>query len=195
MTIKTAGASLGEGAAEHREGNVQVFDRILDRIGEFLLICAAVLGLCLAFIVCTDVVGRYFFNSPLKGTPEMVSMSIVIIAYLQACYAIRSGGMIAVDALYVNYPTRLKSLVSMIGSILGIFLFGLICFGSYERAIDAWISGEYEGEGALRVPAWPAKFVLVVGTFLASLSYLTLALKQFSSLLRGTEPPINSVSH
>lgn len=174
---------------------METFDRILDRIGEGLLVCAAVLGFCLAFIVCTDVVGRYFFNSPLKGTPEMVSMAIVIIAYLQSSYAIRSGGMIAVDAFYVNYPTRLKSLVSMIGSILGVFLFALIFSGSVHGAIDAWVSGEYEGEGALRVPAWPAKFVLVLGTFLASLSYLTLALKQFSSLMRGTEPPINSVSH
>lgn len=171
------------------------FDKVLDRVGEGLLVCAALLGFCLAFVVCTDVGGRYFFNTPLKGTPELVSMAIVIIAYLQACYAIRSGGMIAVDAFYVSYPTRLKSLVSMIGSILGVCLFALICFGSVERAIDAWATGEYEGEGALRVPAWPAKFVLVLGTALASLSYLTLALKQLSSLVRGTEPPINSVSH
>ena len=174
---------------------MEALDRVLDRVGETLLVCAAVLGFVLAFIVCTDVIGRYFFNSPLKGTPELVSMAIVIIAYLQASYAIRSGGMIAVDAFYVSYPTRMKSLVSMIGSILGIFLFAMICYGAFHGAVDAWVSGEYEGEGALRVPAWPAKFVLVLGTFLASISYLTLALKQFSSLLRGTEPPINSVAH
>jgi TRAP-type C4-dicarboxylate transport system permease small subunit len=174
---------------------LETFDKILDRVGETLLVCAACLGFVLAFIVCTDVVGRYFFNSPLKGTPEMVSMSIVIIAYLQASYAIRSGGMIAVDAFYVSYPTRLKSLVSLIGSVLGVILFALICTGSFHGAVDAWVSGEYEGEGALRVPAWPAKFILVLGTFLASLAYLTLALKQLSSLIRGTEPPINSVSH
>ncbi len=172
-----------------------LFDRILDRVGEGLLVCAAVLGFCLSFVVCTDVVGRYFFNTPLKGTPELVSMAIVIIAYLQACYAIRSGGMIAVDAFYASYPTRMKSLVSLIGSILGMFLLALICSGSFHGAVDAWVSGEYEGEGALRVPAWPAKFVLVLGTALASLSYLTLALRQFLSLLRGTEPPINSIAH
>ena len=174
---------------------MQAFDRFLDRVGQTLLVIAAMLGFFLAFIVCTDVVGRYFFNTPLKGTPELVSMAIVIIAYLQACYAIRSGGMIAVDAFYVSYPNWLKSLVSLTGSVLGVFLFALICFGSTERAIDAWVSGEFEGEGALRVPAWPAKFALVLGAALASLSYLTLALKQFSSLMQGTEPPISSVAH
>ena len=173
---------------------MQAFDRFLDRVGEALLVAAALLGFALAFVVCTDVGGRYFLGMPLKGTPEMVSMAIVIICYLQACYAIRSGGMIAVDAIYVHYPLRLKSLVSLIGSLLGIFLFGLIFFGSWDRAIDAWVSGEYEGEGALRVPAWPAKFVLVVGTFLASLSYFTLALKQVVALVRGVEPPTTSTS-
>lgn len=174
---------------------MKAFDQFLDGVGQALLVVAALLGFALAFVVCTDVVGRYVFNSPLKGTPEMVSMAIVIIAYLQACYAIRSGGMIAVDAFYVSYPVRMKSLVSLIGSGLGIFLFALICFGSIDRAIEAWVSGEYEGEGALRVPAWPAKFVLVLGTGLASLSYLTLALKQIVSLKNGTDPPITSVPH
>ena len=143
---------------------MQAFDRILDRVGQSLLVMAALLGFALPSSSVRTSVGRYFFNSPLKGTPEMVSMAIVIIAYLQACYAIRSGGMIAVDAFYVSYPMRIKALVSLIGSILGVCLFALICFGSVERAIDAWVSGEYEGEGALRVPAWPAKFVLVLGT-------------------------------
>jgi TRAP-type mannitol/chloroaromatic compound transport system permease small subunit len=172
-----------------------VIDKVLDRIAQALLMCAALLGFCLAFVVCTDVGGRYFFSTPLKGTPELVSMAIVIIAYLQAGYAIRSGGMIAVDAFYVHYPMRMKALVSLIGSLLGVFLFALIFLGSYERAIDAWVTGEFEGEGALRVPAWPAKFVLVIGTLLASLSYLTLAIKQFRALLQGTEPPISSVAH
>lgn len=174
---------------------MRAFDKFLDRIGQSLLVAAALLGFALSFVVCTDVVGRYFFNSPLKGTPEIVSMAIVIICYLQACYAIRSGGMIAVDAFYVSYPVRIKALVSLIGSMLGVCLFALICFGSVERAIDAWVSGEYEGEGALRVPAWPAKFVLVLGTGLASLSYLTLALKQFAAMMQGVEPPTASVAH
>lgn len=172
-----------------------MLDRVLDRIGQSLLVIAALLGFCLSFVVCTDVAGRYFFNSPLKGTPEIVSMAIVIIAYLQAAYAIRSGGMIAVDAFYQHYPVRWRSLVSLIGSVLGICLFALICFSSIGNAHEAWVSGEYEGEGALRVPAWPAKFILVLGSGLAGLSYLTLAVKQTVALKNGTEPPITSVSN
>lgn len=172
-----------------------MINKFLDRIAQTLLACAALLSFALAFVVCADIVGRYFFGKPLKGTPEMAAMAIVIVAYLQAPYAVRSGSMLAVDALYMHYPTRLKSLVSLVGSLLGMFLFALICAGGYEHAVDAWVSGEYEGEGALRVPAWPARWVLVVGTALASISYLTLALKQTVSLLRRTEPPTTSSDH
>ena len=32
-------------------------------------------------------------------------------------------------------------------------------------------SGEYEGEGALRVPVWPARTVVVIGSLLVVASY------------------------
>ena len=51
------------------------------------------------------------------------------------------------------------------------FFFSFVCFGSFEGAAHAWASNEFEGEGALRVPVWPARFVLVLGTMLASFSY------------------------
>ena len=47
--------------------------------------------------------------------------------------------------------------------------FGLIVWGSYEPALHAWISSEFEGEGALRVPVWPARFVVMLGSALVTL--------------------------
>jgi TRAP-type transport system small permease protein len=172
-----------------------MLDRALDRIAQTLLVLAAVLGFCLSFIVVADVIGRVAFNRPLKGTPEMVSFSIVVICYLQAAYAIRSGGMINVDAFTIHLPARLQALLAAIGCVLGAFLFGLVFWGSLDGAAHAWSSNEFEGEGALRVPVWPARFVIVLGCALACLSYLLLAFKQFSALLRGEPPPSISSAH
>ena len=47
--------------------------------------------------------------------------------------------------------------------MLGILFFGLIVWGSYEPTLHAMASGEYEGEGALRVPVWPARIVVMIG--------------------------------
>ena len=67
--------------------------RLNDSIARALLFLAAFLAFVLCFLVVADVLGRVLFNSPVKGTPEIVSTSIVVICFLQAGFAIRSGGM------------------------------------------------------------------------------------------------------
>ena len=172
-----------------------MLDHALERIAQTLLVFAAVLGFCLSFIVVADVIGRVAFNRPLKGTPEMVSFSIVVICYLQAAYAIRSGGMISVDAFTVHLPVRIQSLLAAIGCVLGALLFALIFWGSIDGAMHAWTSGEFEGEGALRVPVWPSRFIIVLGCALASISYVLLSLRQFRAFINGEPPVTASRSH
>ena len=75
-------------------------------IVRMLLLAAALIILMLGFLVCADVVGRTVFNSPVKGTPEMVSMSIVIICFLLAGYAVQSGSMIYTDVLTGHFGNR-----------------------------------------------------------------------------------------
>jgi TRAP-type C4-dicarboxylate transport system permease small subunit len=163
--------------------------RLNEWIARALLTIAAVLAFLLCFLVCADVIGRVVFNSPVKGTPEMVSFSIVMILWLQAAYAIRSGGMIWVDALHVRLPNHAQRACDVFGALLGIAFFGLVCWGSVDPALHAWNSNEFEGEGALRVPVWPARFLVVLGSFLAAFNYLVLALQHLRSLVSGGPPP------
>ena len=163
--------------------------RLNEWIARALLTIAAVLAFLLCFLVCADVIGRVVFNSPVKGTPEIVSFSIVMILWLQAAYAIRSGGMIWVDALHVHLPARAQRGCEVLGALLGIAFFALICWGSIDPALYAWRSNEFEGEGALRVPVWPARSLVVLGSFLAAFNYLLLAIERFRALISGSPPP------
>jgi len=162
--------------------------RLTDVVMRTLLVLAAVLGFLLSFIVVADVIGRVGFNSPLKGTPEMVSTAIVIICFLQAGYAVRSGGMINADFLLVRLPPRAQSWVMGIAALLGVAFFCLVCWGATEPALHAWTSSEFEGEGALRVPSWPARFIVVMGAALAAFSYVLLAIEHFKDGWQGRGP-------
>lgn len=166
----------------------QTVGRVSDWIANFLLVLSALLGFALSFIVVIDVIGRVVFNSPLKGTPEIVSISIVMICFLQAGYAVRSGSMISVDALLVRMPPRVQSFVIGLGALLGVFFFGLVCWGAIDPAIHSWTMGEYEGEGALRVPSWPARFIVVLGTGLAALFYLFQSIENLRAGMQGRGP-------
>ena len=50
---------------------------------------------------------------------------------------------------------------------------------------DSW----FEGEGALRVPVWPARLMVFVGSFLAAFNYLLIAIERSRALVSGRGPP------
>ena len=155
------------------------------RIVRALLAAAAVIIFLLGFLVCADVLGRALFNSPVKGTPEMVSMSIVIICFLLAGYAVQSGGMIYTDVFSGMFGVRGLAAAQLLSAVLGMVFFGLIVWGSYEPMLHAITSGEYEGEGALRVPVWPARTVVVIGSVLVAASYALHGLRGIHALITG----------
>ena len=162
-----------------------MFHHITDRLVYVLLAAAALLTFALSFLVVADVIGRGAFNSPVKGTPEIVSMSIVIITFLLASYAVHSGAMLRTDVLASVLGERVQVFAALASGILGTAFFALIVWGSIEPLQHAWSSGEFEGEGALRVPVWPARFVVMFGALLVALIYLRQAITVGVALARG----------
>jgi TRAP-type C4-dicarboxylate transport system permease small subunit len=167
-----------------------MFDRINARLVHVLLAIAALLTFALSFLVVADVIGRVMFNSPVKGTPEIVSMSIVIICFLLAGYSVQSGSMLQADILVGLFGRRGPLISALLSGILGTAFFALIVWGSYEPALHAWNSGEFEGEGALRIPVWPARFVVMFGSLLVAVIYFGQAATAAIGLIRGTVPEL-----
>ncbi len=172
-----------------------MLNKIANWISSALLGFSALLALLLSFLVVADVIGRVVFNSPVKGTPEIVSMSIVIICFLQASYAIRSGGMLQVDAIQKILPRQFQVVVSLLGHLLGIAFFLVVVYGGIDPLAHAWNSNEFEGEGALRVPTWPARSAVILGAALAALEYFLLFLADLRKLRSsGPDLPHSGIS-
>ncbi len=146
-----------------------------DRLTKFLMVLAALWAFTLTFIIMSDIIGRGVFNSPVYGVREIVMNSIVIIVFLQAGYAIRSRSMLKADFLVDHFPPLAKKISLAVGYLLGAAFFMTIVIGGIDNAIYSWVANEYEGEGALRVPAWPTRFMILFGGSLAAINYLILA--------------------
>jgi TRAP-type C4-dicarboxylate transport system permease small subunit len=97
-----------------------------------------------------------------------------------------------VDVFVKRLPPAGQSWMTAAGALLGAALFAFLCWASLEGAAHAWNSNEFEGEGALRVPAWPTRFVVVLGTALAATSYL-LMLAEHIRLARSGQGPTAAV--
>lgn len=171
-------------------------EQVVTRLVHTLLAIAAAIIFLLSFLVVADVVGRGMFNSPVKGTPEIVSMSIVIICFLLAAYAVQSGAMLRTDVMVSMFGRRGFAFADLISGLLGAAFFLLIVWGSFEPAMHAWTSNEFEGEGALRVPVWPARIVVMTGSALVVAIYLGQAVLAMFALMRPDDaPPPVSTSH
>lgn len=148
---------------------------ISDRLSKFLMILAATWAFGLTFLILADIIGRGVFASPVYGTAEMVTTSIVIIVFLQAGYAIRSRSMLKADFLVKHLPRKVQQVLLAIGYLLGAAFFLMIITGGWEESVNSFVEGEFEGEGALRVPAWPARWTVIIGSGLAMLNYCVMA--------------------
>jgi len=146
-----------------------------DRLSKFLMIVAAAWTFGLAFLVMANIIGRTYFDFPIYGTAEIVAASIVIVVFLQAGYAIRSRSMLKADFLVDHLPDKIQRTLLAIGYTLGAAFFLMIITGGWEESIASYIEGEYEGEGALRVPSWPARWTVLIGSGIAVMNYLVMA--------------------
>jgi TRAP-type C4-dicarboxylate transport system permease small subunit len=145
----------------------------------------------LMLVIVTDVIGRTAFTRPLPGVPELVSLSIVAIVFLQLPHALRSGRITRVETLSDWLATRaprfgasLQGVYSLLGAALFIALF-VALQPLFERA---WVNNDYVGvEGYITYPVWPVRLFMLIGCAGGAIQYLLFALDDFRQAL-GRRP-------
>jgi len=150
--------------------------RLSDKVAKVMMVIAAVWAFSLAFLILADALSRSFLDIPLNGTKDIVENSIVVIIFFQAGYAIRSRSMLQSDILISQVSPKVKKVLLIVGYLLGMFFFYVMITGSWDLAFQAFAKGEYEGEGALKVPTWPTRFIIIFGSIFCFINYLVLAI-------------------
>jgi len=148
--------------------------RLLGGLARSIHVISALWVLILGFAIIADVMSRNLFSYPIRGTTEVIKNSVVAITFLQLPLAIASGSMLRTELLSDALGPVGRRLLRTIGYLLGAALFAMIAWSAWDAAAFAWRIGEYEGEGALRVPTWPVRFVLIATSILASVIYLSM---------------------
>lgn len=138
------------------------------------MILAAFWAFVLCFITLADIICRAM-NYPLQGTKEIIANSVVIIVFLQLGFAIRSRSMLGADFLINFFGENTRRVLAIFGFLLGALFFAILFKGGITPALRSFANGEFDGEGALRVPVWPARFTILIGSGLAVINYLALA--------------------
>lgn len=148
-----------------------MFEEKLFQVNKVLHIVSSGWVLILACIICVDVIGRAVFNSPLLGTSEIIKNSVVAITFLQVPLAIMIGAMLRTTIILDAAGPRIRNAIEILACLLGVAFFIALAFGSFGPLIDAWKIGEYEGEGALRVPTYPVRTIVFLMAILSAIVF------------------------
>lgn len=134
-------------------------------------VISALWVLMLGFGIIADVLGRALFSYPIRGTSEVIKNSVVAITFLQLPLAIFSGSMLRTEIFSDAMRPFGRKLLRTVGYTLGAVLFLLVAWSSLPDAMTAWRINEYEGEGALRVPTWPVRFLVIATSVYTAIAY------------------------
>lgn len=157
--------------------------RLLDRATQGANVVGTMLIAGLVGLICFDVVGREAFGSPLKGVPEMVSLSIVAIVFLQVPQALRAGRLTRSDGvikvLHARRP-KLAATLETLFELLGFAVAATIIYAHWPILTRAIERGDFVGStGNLTIPTWPVKAMILLGCILLALQFLARILRRF----------------
>lgn len=155
--------------------------RIADRMTRLLMILGAIWAFVLCFFILADIIFRAL-NLPVSGTKEIVANSVVIIVFMQVGFAVRSGSMLRADFLVLLLPQKAQKLLLIFAYLLGAALFLFLLKAGITPALRSFANGEFDGEGAMKVAVWPARFAILVGAAMAGFNYILLTLVEIFDL-------------
>lgn len=152
--------------------------RILNQITALLSALGTVLILGIMGLISVDVIGRFFFGAPIAGVPEIVSMSILAIVFLQIANTTAEGKLTRSDALlgalYRRWPRLAEGFDALLHAA-GAGLLAILISAFYPQFLRSFGRNEMIGTvGQFLAPIWPVHGIVLLG---AGLMFLVFAVR------------------
>ena len=151
----------------HLPGWLKQVRRWFDRLTVGLNVLGTLLIVAIMLLINVDVIGKNLFRAPVSGVPEILSMSIVAIVFLQIAQTFRAGRLTRTEAV-LNFIARRSARarlgLEMVFSLLSLGLVWQILSASTPLFLRAWSRGTFEGTiGDFTAPIWPVKLIILIG--------------------------------
>ena len=133
-------------------------------------------------IMVADIIGVKLFKWPVPGAPEIISfMGVVVVAFAIA-YTLFVRGHIQVEFFVMRLPQRGQAILNALVSLLGLGLFALLVWQSYEYGSSLQNTGEVSM--TQRIPLFPFAYAIA---FCSIPVCLLLLVKIFKSVMKAVK--------
>jgi len=147
--------------------NSSNLNKVAKRTSTFFSFLGSFWIFLLMIIIVIDATGRVLFNSPLRGIPEIVKTSIPAISFLMIPWAINEDKFVRSTLIKNQVSQFFQKLIDIISYTIGSIIFIAIIIASWKQTVYAFKILEFEGEGALRVPTYPVRAIIIITCFFA----------------------------
>ena len=131
------------------------------------------------FLIMTDVILRYVFNSPITGSYEIIQYMMAVLISFAVVYCAYKRGHVSVDILFDQLPPKPQSVVACLGSLIVLILFVFIAWENVLYIKE--IYDEKLTSTVLYIPTFPVVGAVAVGFVALCLVMLV----EFLNSLRG----------
>lgn len=147
--------------------------------GRILGVVACLALFAMMMLTFTDVVGRYFFASPLPAAYELISLIMPLIIFCALPTVNLSGGHVTIDLLDTFVPTGWQRWQGFVVSLVSA---GALFLITWRLVVLSQDHHEFDGvTDELFLPLWPFSAVMSVLCLIAAVTMVVAAFNRLSA--------------
>jgi len=136
----------------------------------------------LMLLTAGDVTLRYVFNRPIIGSYDLTEYMMAIVVSFGLAYCAFFKGHVRVDLVVSHFPRRVQAVIDSITGLLGVVLFSLITWQSFEYMTLLFDSGLKST--VLLIPRFPFVGLVCLGSAFLTIVLLANFLEYLSRAVR-----------
>jgi TRAP-type C4-dicarboxylate transport system permease small subunit len=151
------------------------FINTVTRLCQWFAVVGGVLLLIIATMTMVSIIGRFFFDAPIRGDFEMTKqgMGLVVAAFIPYC--ILNGGNLIVDFFTTKTSAKTQRILDTIGALCTAGGLSLFAYKATEAIADVRESNEVSGN--IDLPVWWIYAGMAPSLWLAVFAGIVLAVK------------------
>lgn len=162
--------------------------RLIDNMNEWIGRVLS-LGILVMFVlVLTEVIRRYFFNSPTVWGNELTQLIFGTYVILSGGHILRYGGHVNVDIFYARLSDRAKAVLDIITFFLFLLFCGMLLIYGAQLAWESLSTLEHT-QSAWNPPVYPFKLMIPLGASLLLLQGVAKLMRDILVLITGEPLP------
>ena len=174
-------------AGNKGQGPLTLVVRGLDALTIAFNVIGTMLIVALMVLIGADVAGRGLFNAPISGVPELVTLSIVVIVFLQIPQTMRAGWLTRSDAILEAVRSRAPRAalaMEILFDLTAIAVVAIILHATWPLFLKSWERNTFVGAvGDFTAPVWPVKLVIMIGAAMLILQFARRAIANLARIL------------